>query len=39
MSSTIVGATTLQQLEENAAAGDKNLTAAMEQELEDLFPA
>lgn len=39
VSSTIIGATTLAQLEENAAAGDKNLTAAMEQELEDLFPA
>lgn len=39
VSSAIVGATTVEQLEENAAAADKSLSAEMEQELEDLFPA
>ena len=39
VSSTIVGATSMEQLEENVTAVDKSVTPELAQELEDLFPA
>ena len=38
VSSAIVGATSVEQLEENVSAADKTVKAELEQELEDLFP-